>query len=118
MIRISGILFFLLTIHLCYSQVNYSEKKSQIRKNSIQEDTTQQKIIVWISYEVGEDSLAHNIKYFHRPNLPQPTDEMIQEAIRIVSEMKLKFPPQKDSSGQNRKMFTKIAFTPNKEKVD
>lgn len=57
--------------------------------------------------------MTTNINYIPRPDQAKPTDKMIAEAIRIVSQMKTS--PQKDESGQNRKMVSRIAFTPNKE---
>ncbi|HSY62324.1 MAG TPA: hypothetical protein VK796_10630, partial [Cytophaga sp.] len=101
--------------NFCQAQINNSKNKDSHKKEkkSIREDTTQQKIIVYISYEIGEDSLAHNIKYIPMANQPAPTDEMIAEAIRIISEMKV--PPLKDVSGQNRTLVSRIAFTPKKE---
>jgi len=118
MIRLLVALFFSLSSHFIQAQINNSEKHGSNKrdKTSVQQDTTKQKIVVWLSYEVGSDSLATNITYVPRPNLPTPTDDMITEAIRVVSQMKVS--PQRDLTGKiiNNKVYSKIAFTPNKEK--
>ena len=120
MIRMIAALFFLISFNFSQAQVNHFDKKNSNKKqkNSIQEDITQQKIVVWLSYEVGSDSVATNITYVPRPNLPVPRDNMIAEAIRVVSQMKIS--PQRDSTGKiiNNKGYSKIAFTPKKEKED
>jgi hypothetical protein len=117
MTRVISIIFFLLICSFAEAQTKESEKKDSNKKEStsIQQDTTQQKIIVFISYEIGEDSLAHNIKYLPRPNLPAPTDQMIEEAKRVISKMKV--PPRRDSAGNiiNTPIISRIAFTPNKD---
>ena len=118
MIRLLVALFFSLSSNFIQAQINNSEKKDLNKrdKTSVKQDTTQQKVVVWLSYEVGSDSVATNIAYVPRPNLPAPTDDMITEAIRIVSKMKIS--PQRDLTGKiiNNKVYSKIAFTPNKEK--
>ncbi len=115
MIRIITVLFFLLNFSFSYAQnTNAGSKHPKQKSIAAQKDSTKQEIIVYISYEVQADSTTANLQYISRPSEPAPTAEMIEEAMRIVSKMKVV--PNRDSAGEliTTKQVTRIKFISNK----